>query len=125
MPISQKFLINYLEHFNVSELKQINKYFNQRVSKQNGGGSLNKQELIWNLVGGASNRLDKNISSFEKGRMASIIARITATDNHAAARNAIVDKLTEKGVTVTIRDLCDIVKQNNSNPTLFNLKCEH
>jgi hypothetical protein len=53
MSISRTNLVNYLENFKVSELKQLNKYFNIRVTRQTGGGSLKKRELIWNLVGGA------------------------------------------------------------------------
>ena len=54
MPVSQRQLVNYLENFKVAELKELSKYFNNRVTRQNGGGSCTKKELIWNLVGGSS-----------------------------------------------------------------------
>ena len=53
MPVSQRQLVNYLENFKVAELKELSKYFNNRVTRQNGGGSCTKKELIWNLVGGS------------------------------------------------------------------------
>ena len=52
IPISKKQLVNYLENFKVSELKQLSKYFNVPVTRQNGGGNCSKKELVWNLVGG-------------------------------------------------------------------------
>ena len=116
MPISQKFLINYLEHFNVSELKQINKYFNQRVSKQNGGGSLNKQELIWNLVGGASNR----IPPFTKKQIISAVRRQTGAE-YLNFRKEMEESL--KKDNVNMNDLCKIVTRHRLDPKNFHLIC--
>lgn len=61
MPISKRRLADYLEHFKVAELKELSKYFNIRVARQN-GGYFKKQELIWNLLGGAQNPTDLNLT---------------------------------------------------------------
>ena len=53
MPVSQRQLVNYLENFKVAELKELSKYFNNRLTRQNGGAACTKNELIWNLVGGS------------------------------------------------------------------------
>lgn len=42
MPISKRMIVNYLENFKVSELKELNRYFNLHVTRQNGGGSCTK-----------------------------------------------------------------------------------
>ena len=51
MSVSKKKLINYLNHFKVSELREITKYMGQNITKQN-GGYYNKPQMIYNLVGG-------------------------------------------------------------------------
>ena len=56
MPVSQRQLVNYLGNFKVSELKDLSKYFNNRLTRQSGGGACTKQELIWQLVGGSAQR---------------------------------------------------------------------
>ena len=53
MTISKRQLVKYLDNFRVSELRELSKYFNIRVTRQNGGGACSKQELIQNLVGGS------------------------------------------------------------------------
>ena len=58
MPVSERQLVNYLGNFKVSELKQLTKYFNIRVTRQSGGGPCNKRELIWKLVGGGPTKED-------------------------------------------------------------------
>ena len=46
MSVSKKKLINYLNHFKVSELREITKYMGQNVTKQN-GGYYNKPQMIY------------------------------------------------------------------------------
>lgn len=46
MTVSEQQIVNYLENFKVSELKQLSKYFNVRVTRQGGGYSLNKKDLM-------------------------------------------------------------------------------
>jgi hypothetical protein len=51
MSVSKKTLINYLNNFTVFELRILNKYMGQNVTKQS-GGYYNKKQMIYNLVGG-------------------------------------------------------------------------
>jgi hypothetical protein len=52
MSVSKKTLINYLNNFTVFELRILNKYMGQNVTKQS-GGYYNKKQMIYNLVGGS------------------------------------------------------------------------
>ena len=87
MPVSQRQLVNYLGNFKVAELKELSKYFNVRVTRQNGGGACTKNELIWQLVGGESD----DAFSFTNPMHPGVIVRF-ADDSHGLNQKADADK---------------------------------
>ena len=54
MPVNQRKLEKELKKMSVSELKKLCKYNGLRVTRQNGGGSCNKKELMMKLMFGGA-----------------------------------------------------------------------